>query len=427
MAKKKKKTGLIITLSIVGLAVIALVVFSIKKKDKDIVEVTTTKVERKTIIQIVSAIGKISPETEVKVSSEASGELIVLNAKEGDKVTVNQLLARIKPDIIESQLEQTRASVDASSNDIEFSKASLDLAKAEFDRTTKLFTKQFISKQEFEAAKTKFEQAKSTIKSSQARHNQTVASLKQIQSSANRTSIYSPINGIVTLLNVKKGEKVLGTQQFQGTELLRVSDLSIMNAMVDVDENDIIKVKLGDTARIEVDALNGQRFTGVVIEIGNAAIASATSVQDQVTNFKVKLRVLNPSEKFRPGMSCSVDIETDVHKNVLSVPLMAVTVRTDETKLQETDKKEESDEDDGKEVKVKKTKPKALVFKKAGSVAKIQYVETGISDNGFIEIKSGLNEGEVIISGNFNAVSKTLKNDSKIKLESTEAKDKPKK
>lgn len=427
MAKKKKKTGLIITLSILAIAVIAVVVFSIKKKDKDVVEVTTSKVERKTITQVVSAIGKINPETEVKVSSEASGELIVLNAKEGDKVTANQLLARIKPDIIESQLEQTRASVDASSNEIEFSKASLDLAKAEFDRNTKLFAKQFISKQEFEAAKTRFEQAKSTIKSSQARHNQTVASLKQIQSSANRTSIYSPINGIVTLLNVKKGEKVLGTQQFQGTELLRVSDLSVMNAMVDVDENDITKVKLGDTARIEVDAISGQKFTGVVIEIGNAAIASATAVQDQVTNFKVKLRILNPSEKFRPGMSCSVDIETDVHKDVLSVPLMAVTVRTDETKLQETDKKEEPKEDDGKEVKVKKTKPKSLVFKKVGNVAKIQYVETGISDNGFIEIKSGLNVGEEIISGNFNAVSKTLKNDSKVKIETSEVKDKTKK
>ncbi len=388
------------------------------KKD-DTIEVTTTKVIRKDITQTVNAIGKIQPETEVKVSSELSGELIQLNIKEGDEVKNGMMIAKIKPDIIESQLEQLKAQVDGSRVDIDFSKTALVRAEQDFKRKQELFEKKFIPLQELEISKTSFEQAKSNLESAYTRLKQSEANYKQTSRNAERTTLFSPIDGVVTKLNVEKGEKVLGTMQFQGTELMIISDLSIMNAVVEVDENDVVLIDLGDTCEIEIDAFPNKTFKGQVIEIGHSAIVTSTGTQDQVTKFQVKVRLFDKDIKLRPGMSCSVDIKTETKYNVLSIPLGAVTVRAIE---------KESDVKDGKwgiekeeiEKEVNEADIQSVVFSKKGNIAKQKNIKTGISDNGFIEVKSGLDDNEEIISGSYTAVSKLLKDSSKIKLQTVE-------
>lgn len=388
------------------------------KKD-DTIEVTTTKVIRKDITQTVNAIGKIQPETEVKVSSELSGELIQLNIKEGDEVKNGMMIAKIKPDIIESQLEQLKAQVDGSRVDIDFSKTALVRAEQDYKRKQELFEKKFIPLQELEISKTSFEQAKSNLESAYTRLKQSEANYKQTSRNAERTTLFSPIDGVVTKLNVEKGEKVLGTMQFQGTELMIISDLSIMNAVVEVDENDVVLIDLGDTCEIEIDAFPNKTFKGQVIEIGHSAIVTSTGTQDQVTKFQVKVRLFDKDIKLRPGMSCSVDIKTETKYNVLSIPLGAVTVRAIE---------KESDVKDGKwgiekeeiEKEVNEADIQSVVFAKKGNIAKQKNIKTGISDNGFIEVKSGLDDNEEIISGSYTAVSKLLKDSSKIKLQTVE-------
>jgi HlyD family secretion protein len=412
MGKKKSKKKLIILIIIVLLAVISIIALSMRNNETEI-KVTTEKVGRRTITQTVTAIGKIQPETQIKVSSQTSGEVIFLGVEEGDTVKTNQMLVKIKPDIIETQLEQFKASVDASKMEIDIRKAEMERAKQSLQRISELYQKEFASQEEFERVKTAYDQAVSGYKAALSRHEQTVASYKQVQRSAERTIIYSPINGIVTKLNVEKGEKVVGTEMMAGTEMMIISDLTIMNAEVDVDENDIILVHIGDTARIEIDAFPDQIFNGVVKEIGHSAITNQMGSQDQVTNFKVKIRLLEPEAKMRPGMSCSVEIETITKKNVLAVPLQSVTVRA-------SAKKEKIVESNKKDKLI--NKPQSVVFIKSGNKAKKIEVETGISDNGYIEIVKGLKDGQEVISGSFIAVSKELEDGSMIKLDTLKKK-----
>jgi len=415
MGKKKSKKKLIILLIIILIAVVVIVGLSMKKGDTEI-KVTIEKVGLRTITQTVTAIGKIQPELQVKVSSQTSGEVIFLGVEEGDTVITNQMLVRIKPDIIETQLEQFKASVEASKMDIDIRKAEMDRAKQSLQRITELYQKEFASKDEFERTKTAYDQSVSGYKAALSRHEQTVASYKQVQRSADRTIIYAPINGIVTKLNVEKGEKVVGTEMMAGTDMMIVSDLSVMNAEVEVDENDIILVHVGDTARIEIDAFPDRNFNGIVKEIGHSAMTNQMGSQDQVTNFKVKIRLLEPEAKLRPGMSCSVEIETETKENIIAVPLQAVTVRAG--------KKEKGEGNEEKrEGKISK-KPQSVVFVKSGKVAKKIEVETGVSDNGYIEIKKGLKEGQEVISGSFMAVSKELEDGSVIKIDSVRMKKK---
>lgn len=419
MKKKKKNKKILIILPIMLILAGVTVYFVFFNKKDDTIEVTTTKVIRKDITQTVNAIGKIQPETEVKVSSELSGELIQLNIKEGDEVKNGMMIAKIKPDIIESQLEQLKAQVDGSRVDIDFSKTALVRAEQDYKRKQELFEKKFIPLQELEISKTSFEQAKSNLESAYTRLKQSEANYKQTSRNAERTTLFSPIDGVVTKLNVEKGEKVLGTMQFQGTELMIISDLSIMNAVVEVDENDVVLIDLGDTCEIEIDAFPNKTFKGQVIEIGHSAIVTSTGTQDQVTKFQVKVRLFDKDIKLRPGMSCSVDIKTETKYNVLSIPLGAVTVRAIE---------KESDVKDGKwgiekeeiEKEVNEADIQSVVFAKKGNIAKQKNIKTGISDNGFIEVKSGLDDNEEIISGSYTAVSKLLKDSSKIKLQTVE-------
>ncbi len=414
MAKSKSKKKLVVLIIILLALIVTAVVLMMKRDEAEIMAVVE-EVGRRTITQTVSAIGKIQPETQVNISSETSGEIVFLGVEEGDTVKTGDLLVRIKPDIIETQLEQQRAALEAAKMEIEVRNAEKERAKNSLKRINDLYSKEFASQEEFDRAKTAYEQAVSSYKAALSRYSQAKASLKQIERSADRTTIYSPIDGIITRLSVEKGEKAVGTEMMQGTEMMVVSDLTVMNAEVEVDENDIVLVKIGDTARIEIDAFPERIFDGVVREIGHSAIMSQLGTQDQVTNFKVKIRLIESEPLLRPGMSCNSEIETETKQDVISVPLQSVTVRTSNIN-KKPDVSEvgirEKEQDDKK---VKK-RPPSVVFLKKGSKAKKAVVQTGISDDGYIEITEGVNEGDTVISGSFLAISKKLKDGATIKI-----------
>jgi len=410
MAKKTSK-GKIIFFILLIVSVVAAGLYILTKDKTQAISVRTQKVEKKTITQKVNAIGKLKPETEVKISSEASGEIISLPVMEGDTVKKGQLLARIKPDIIETQLQQYQAALDASKTDIDYQKSSLERAEYEFERIRDLYKDEYVSKQDLDRAKTNLDQTRSQYQNALARYEQAKASLKQIQRNASRTTIKSPIDGIVTALNVESGEKVLGTVQNMGTEMMIISDLSAMNTNVDVDENDIVLISLGDTSNIEIDAFPDKVFKGVVQEIGHSAKLSAQSSQDQVTNFEVKIRLLDLDPKMRPGMSCNVDIETETRSDVVAVPLQSVTVRVSSSGVEEKSKIRKVSDKPKDE-----PKPQTVVFVVEGESVRSVNVETGISDQGFIELTSGLESGTEIVSGSFTAISKDLYDGAKINV-----------
>ena len=413
MAKKSRK-ALYITLISVAILAIVLSYFLLKNKDESIA-IKTEKVELRTITQKVSAIGKIRPETEVKISSEASGEIMFLGFRDGDSVNKGQLLVRIQPDIVQSQLEQFTASADASKIAIDATKAEMDRAQADFKRISDLYAKQYASREEFDRAKSTLEQAQSRFRSSGSDYTRAFSALKQMRSQASRTTLYSPMSGTVTSLSVEAGEKVVGTAQMQGTEMMRIADLNIMNAWVDVDENDIVFVKIGDTARIRVDAMPDEELFGYVYEIGHSAKTSAAGTQEEVTNFEVRIRIIDKDKRLRPGMSCSVEISTETHPNVLSVPLQSVTVRS--IQVSEPEISSGSIQQQEEKKKSNSKRPPSVVFLKDGDKAKMVKVETGLSDHGFIEIKKGLKVGQEIISGSFQAINKLLQDGSIIKID----------
>jgi HlyD family secretion protein len=417
MAKKKSKSKLVLFILLAVVVVGGGIAAYIASKHDQGTSVTVEKVKRRTITQIVSAIGKIQPETEVKISSEASGEVIFLGAKDGDTVKSGQPLVRIKPDLIETQLEQFEAAANSAKVSIDAVKAEVTRSEADLKRISELYKKEFASRDEFDRAKSAFDQAQSRYQSSLSEYSRSLSALKQVKVQATRTSIYAPMNGIVTSRTVELGEKVLGTAQMQGTEMMRIADLSVMNALVDVDENDIVNVKIGDTARITVDAVPDHTINGVVIAIAHSAKVNKLGTQDEVTNFQVKIRIIDPEAKLRPGMSCNVDIETETHRDVLAVPLQAVTVR--DTAFNATPDVQQSGVrkvDDDKVKRVAK-RPPSVVFLNDKLKAKMVKVETGLSDRGYIEIKSGLEEKAEIISGSFQAVSRDLKDGALIRID----------
>jgi HlyD family secretion protein len=408
-------------------------------------EVTTEKAIKRNIIETVSANGKIQPEAELKITSDVSGEIVEMLVKEGEQVKKGQLLCRIKPDIYESAYERVNATVNstkANSKTIvaQLAQAQANLANAQtsFARNKKLFDQNVISQQEFDLAKATFESAKAnvdgiteSIKASDYNVKSVEASLKEANTNLDKTYIYAPVDGTVSKLNVEKGERVVGVQGLQGTEILRLANLNEMEASVEVNENDIIRIHKNDTAIIEVDAYIGKKFRGIVTEVANSANTTGISI-DQVTNFVVKIRVLRESyidlvnesnpAPFRPGMSASVEIQTMRAANIITLPIQGVTTRSSDTTT--TVKKYEDDEEvvvkDEKEEKLNSNKKadelKECVFINKNGVAKLVYVTTGIQDNDYIEIKSGINVGDEIISGPYGVVSKSLKSGKKIKV-----------
>lgn len=361
---------------------------------KTALTVETEQVERRTITEIVSASGKIQPEVEVKISPDVSGEIVSLLVKEGDKVEKGDLLIKIKPDIYKSILERSKASLNTAKANLAKSKAQLMESEAKFNRNKHLYNEGAISLSEFEQIEAAYKVAGLNVESSQYAVSSAEASLNEAEGNLDKTSIYAPVSGTISLLNVELGERVVGTGQMSGTELLRLADLSAMEVAVEVNENDIVRVSLNDTSIIEVDAFLGDEFKGIVTEIANSANVSGVSA-DQVTNFEVKIRILD-NTNFRPGMTASVEIETKLVKDVISVPIQAVTTRKDTTV-----------DADNKKVE--------CVFRYQDNKASFTIVKTGVQNDKFIEILDGLSDNDLVIKGPYSLVSKTLKEGTDVK------------
>nr|WP_315149591.1 efflux RND transporter periplasmic adaptor subunit [uncultured Flavobacterium sp.] len=393
----------------------------IGNKDKG-KEIEIANAETGTIIETVSATGKIQPEIEVKIASMVSGEIIDLPIKEGQVVKKGDLLVKINPDLYTSGLNRSVANLSGSKAGLSQSDASFNEAKANYERNKTLFEKGIISKSDWDKAVSSFEVAKANKQSAYYNVQSASATVNEAKDNLGRTVIYAPADGTISVLNVELGERVLGTQQMAGTELLRVANLNNMEVEVDVNENDIVKIKVGDLANVEVDAYLKKQFKGVVTSISNSASTALTA--DQVTNFKVKVRILKDSYKdliagkpvtyspFRPGMTATVDVITTTRTNVVKVPISSVVVKSDTTAV-----KIGQVEDPGSDV--KKAAPKSdkkleCVFVKVGDKAKIRIIKTGIQDDTNIEVLSGLKKGEVVITGPYTTVSKDLNSGDKV-------------
>jgi len=410
-------------------------------------EVETELSIRTDLVEKVSASGKIQPEKEVKLSPEVSGEIIELNVVEGQAVKKGELLVRINPDIYQSGVEQAQASVAASNSEIEQSKAQFVEVEKIHKRNLELFRKGAISQAELDASQRAIDVARLAVESSRARYDNARASLGQARDNLLRTTLYAPVDGTVSLLNVEEGERVVGTAQMAGTELLRISNLKNMEVLVEVNENDIVRVSLGDTADIEVDAYTGKIFKGVVTEIANSAKLAGTGV-DQVTNFEVRVRILpesyaslidekaNGDAPFRPGMTASVDIRTEIRKKAIAVPVQAVVLREDTSStLNKTKSRRSASKKDEKNPETEESKDESaessssegldgfeVVFVNSGEHAKLKVVKTGIQNEKYIEILEGLAEGESVVVGPYATVNKLLKNGDAIKISKSDKK-----
>jgi len=427
------KKNIYILVGIVVVVITILIVLSktgvIGNKDKgksvEIANVTAT-----TIVETVSATGKIQPEIEVKISSEVSGEIISLNVKEGQVVKKGDLLVKINPDLYTSGYNRTLSNLSGTKANLSQAEASFKEAKANYDRNKTLFAKGIISKADWDKTVASFEVAKANKQSAYFNVQSASATVNEAKDNLGRTTIYAPADGTISVLNVELGERVLGTQQMAGTEILRVANLNNMEVEVDVNENDIVKIKVGDEANVEVDAYLKKQFKGIVTSISNSA--STTLTADQVTNFKVKVRILKESYQdllegkpmtyspFRPGMTATVDIITKTKTNVLAVPISSVVVKSDTTAVKGF-KVEDKDEKDAKPA-PKSDKKLECVFVKVGDKAKIRIIKTGIQDDTNIEVLTGLKKGDVVITGPYTTVSKELNSGDKVTLEKKEEK-----
>jgi HlyD family secretion protein len=378
-------------------------------------EVEIATVTASTIVETVSATGKIQPEIEVKISSEVSGEIISLPVKEGQVVKKGELLVKINPDLYTSGYNRSVSNLSGTKAALSQADAQFNEAKSSYERNKVLFKKGIISKADWDKSIASFEVAKATKQSAYFNVQSASASVNEARDNLGRTTIYAPADGTISVLNVELGERVLGTQQMTGTEILRVANLNNMEVEVDVNENDIVKIKEGDFAKVEVDAYLKKQFKGVVTSISNSASSTLTS--DQVTNFKVKIRILKESYQdlvvgkpiayspFRPGMTATVDIMTKTKKNVLSVPISSVVVKSDTAAVKEIKMPEDLDE---KKAAPKSDKKYECVFVKVGDKAKIRVIKTGIQDDANIEVISGLKKGDVVITGPYTTVAKEL-------------------
>lgn len=437
-------------LIILGIAIIVLIVVSVIARKAgwigkgDEMKVSVSEVTKRTIIETVSANGKVQPEVEIKISSDVSGEVRELYVKEGDSVRTGQLLARIDPELYQSALDRAEASLNNTIAGLANSKARLLQSEARFNeleksfnRSKKLYAEKLLSDQEFEAARSQFESAradfeasKQTVVGSEYSVKSFQASLKEARKNLTRTEIFAPANGIVSKLNIEKGERVVGTSQMAGTEMMRIANLNDMEVNVDVNENDIVKVSKGDSTAIFVDAFGNRKFWGIVTEIANSATSSSAVSSDQVTNFTVKIKILRSSyadlinqkghgkSVFKPGMTASVEIQTATAIDALSLPIEAVTVRMRD--VLDTTKKDDDIPAAGLDKITNKNEEAEVVFVMHDGKAQIREVKTGIQDDKYIVITSGVQSGESIISGPFSLVSKMLKHGDKVKKASKE-------
>ncbi|WP_237702467.1 efflux RND transporter periplasmic adaptor subunit [Opitutus terrae] len=396
--------------------------------------VVTEKAVVKTITQLVNATGKIQPEVEVKISPEVSGEIIELPLREGAVVKKGDLLVRIKPDNYVYQVEQQEANLTAAKATAVQSKAQLLKAEEDFKRSDDLFKKQLISDSDFTAIRTSLEVAQANYDNALAQIRRTEGLLNQSRELLSKTTIYAPMDGTISSLTSEIGERVVATGSFAGTEVMRVANLNDMEARVNVNENDVVNVKIGDKARITIDAYPGRKFVGTVKEISSAAKTQGLNTQEEITNFLVKVRVGDKDVSIRPGMSANVDIETKTVENVVAVPIQSVTVRSREGNKTidelsaDREKKAKETQGDGAATAVNEKQQRdrertdreglqRVVFLRTGDTVKMVSVETGIADTTHMEIKSGLKEGDEVVTGPFSTITRTLKDGAKIRLD----------
>jgi HlyD family secretion protein len=418
----------------IGLVVLLGVVWFVLSKREKPIPVTTEKAVRRTIVQTVSATGKVQPETEVKISPEVAGEIIALPVEDGMTVKKGDLLLRIKPDSYKALLEQQEAAISAAKATNLQQKATMMKAEQDFKRAEDLFNKKLVSVQEYNAAQAALDVAKNTYESSLHDIERAQAASSQARDQLSKTTIYSPIDGTITVLNSKLGERLVATGQFAGTEVMRVADLSHMQAVVDVNENDVVNVKLGDKGDVKIDAYSDRKFHGIVQQIANTGKTTGAGTQEEVTNFEVKIRIDDHDVALRPSLSCTADIQTNMVKDAVAVPMQSVTIRTGDSKLspEEIEKrktklaardKEASNAEvtnerlEKHEQKEEREKLSKVVFLKDGGKAKMVKVVTGISDDSYTEIKSGIKPGDEIISGSYSAISRKLKDGAKVKID----------
>jgi HlyD family secretion protein len=418
----KKKTLLWIIVAVVLLIVLLIVG---KKagwfgKTGDFKAVEITKIEALDITETVAATGKIQPEIEVSLSSEVSGEIIELPVIEGQTVEKGDLLVKINPDLIQAAVSQSQAGLQNVRAQLSQAEASQKNAQLNYERNKSLFEKGVISKSEWDRSVADYDMAKASAKAAYYNVQSASANVKQSVDNLSRTTIYAPMSGTISKLSVELGERVVGTAQMAGTEIVRVANLQKMEVEVDVNENDIVKVAVGDSTIVEVDAYLKREFKGIVTAIANSAESSLTS--DQVTNFKVKVSILPESYKdltegkpdsyspFRPGMTATVDIITNKKKNIIGVPISSIVIKSDTTDTKKSYTAETTKTP---------TEKFEAVYVKDGEEAKLRVVKTGIQDDTNIEILSGLKEGETVIIGPYNTVTKSLKTGDKVEVTSS--------
>jgi HlyD family secretion protein len=429
--RSRKKLYWIIAIVVV-IAIAAVAAGMAGKREKPIL-VTTDKAFRKTITQLVTATGKIQPEVEVKISPEVSGEIIELPVREGQIVHKGDLLLRIKPDTYRAQVEEQQAALSSARAAIAQHKSQLAKAEADYNRAKSLFESRLIPESDRKSAQTNYEIAQSALNASEFDVKRAEGALRTINEALSKTTIVAPTDGSISSLTSRLGERVVGTSQFAGTEVMRIADLSNMEARVNVNENDIVNVKIGDVARISVDAYPDRRIAGVVREIASTATTNNVGTQEQVTNFEVKIRVADKSVRLRPGMSTTADIETDTVQNAIAVPIQSVTVRSTDSSLSPEEREKQSaqnvakDEDNRADVtnqtlekqkeREQRDKLQRVVFVKTGDTVRMQKVETGIADTTFMEIKNGIKPGDEVVSGSYTVISRQLKDGTKVAIE----------
>ncbi|HEX7150938.1 MAG TPA: efflux RND transporter periplasmic adaptor subunit [Thermoanaerobaculia bacterium] len=433
MAKWPSRKKLFIIGAFVAIAVAATMVFASRRGEKPTL-ITTEKAFRTSLTQIVTATGKIQPEIEVKIAPEVSGEIVEIPVREGQLVKKGDLLLRIRPDSYRAQVESQQAALNAARSASAQNRAQLSKADTEYRRIQKLFESGLLSDTDRNAAKTTYDSAKAALDAANFEIQRAEGALRQINEALSKTVIYSPVAGTISSLTSRAGERVVGTSQFAGTEVMRIADLDHMEARVNVNENDVVEVKVGDSARIHVDAWPDREIRGVVREIASTALTRNAGTQEEVTNFEVKISIPDRSLRLRPGMSTTADIETATVKDVVAVPIQSVTVRSTDTDLspeeQERRRVREAarDKDDNRaevtsqqaqkqKERALRTKLQRVVFIRTGETVQMRKVETGIADNTFMEIRSGLKPGEEVVSGSYTAISRKLKNGSKVALE----------
>jgi HlyD family secretion protein len=432
--KKKSIYWIYAIIAVAIIVILVLVKQGILGSKDEAIAIETALADEITIVETVSATGKIQPEIEVKISSEVSGEIIALPIKEGQVVKQGDLLVKINPILYTSGLNRSISNLSGTKAGLSQADASFKEAKANFERNKTLYEKGIISRSDWDKAIASFEVAKASKESAYYNVESASATVRESKDNLGRTIIYAPADGTISALNVELGERVLGTQQMAGTELLRVANLNNMEVEVDVNENDIVKVSIGDSTNIQVDAYLKKEFKGIVTSISNSASTATTA--DQVTNFKVKVRILKESYQdllqgkpttyspFRPGMTATVDIITKRKEQVIGVPISAVMIKSDTAA---TKKYEVKDETQDKKVSSKSDKKLECVFVKVGEKAKIRVIKTGIQDDTNIEVLSGIKKGDEIIFGPYTTVTKDLNSGDKVKVEKPSEKEKKKK